>query len=163
MKSSSRNKSHRSEGALADIAFLLLIFFMISTTIFNEQGLTVKLPSLDSHSGTVSSNQVISIWINDAEEILLDGNVVSRSDFAAIFSGLVQNRKKAVTSFGCSRGVRYETYIAILDEIKTSYRWIWDEIAQTDLKKKFASCSKEEQRSIIARYPLILSEPDVAK
>ena len=62
--------------SMADIAFLLLIFFMVCTTIFNERGLQLVLPEWHSEVTPVHPDNLAVVLLNDAGAILLDNQPV---------------------------------------------------------------------------------------
>ena len=64
-------------GSMADIAFLLLIFFLVTTTIQNDQGLTLQLPPLsDTPPASIAERNLFKILINGENEILAEGELV---------------------------------------------------------------------------------------
>ena len=75
------NKIRRSQlevnsGSMADIAFLLLIFFLVSTSIFKESGIDVILPPANAELVAPESGKVLSLILNGSDEILVDNEKV---------------------------------------------------------------------------------------
>ena len=64
-----------NSGSMADIAFLLLIFFLVSTTIKNDQGLTIKLPPKPEDQIELASNSrnIFKILVNSNNEVMAQG------------------------------------------------------------------------------------------
>ena len=70
-----RARPEINASSMADIAFLLLVFFLVTTTIDSDKGLTVKLPPIpDSEDEIVTSNQnkrnVLNILVNAKDQML---------------------------------------------------------------------------------------------
>ncbi|MCB4797743.1 ExbD/TolR family protein [Neotamlana laminarinivorans] len=65
-------------GSMADIAFLLLIFFLVTATISSDEGLNRKLPehcSNEDCNTIIAKNNILSIFVNDNDEILLNNEL----------------------------------------------------------------------------------------
>ncbi|MFZ6051847.1 ExbD/TolR family protein [Halocola ammonii] len=71
-------------GSMADIAFLLLIFFLVSTTIESDEGITQHLPKWDADRNSPTPRQlVLDIKINGSNELLVNDE---RTDIAGIIA-----------------------------------------------------------------------------
>ena len=65
-------------GSMADIAFLLLIFFLVTTSIIDEKGLSVKLPAMPKAQQSppiVQKRNVYEVYINDQNQFMVQGQV----------------------------------------------------------------------------------------
>ncbi|HOK23345.1 MAG TPA: biopolymer transporter ExbD [Candidatus Hydrothermia bacterium] len=63
--------------SMADIAFLLIIFFMTSTVFMREKGLKIALPEKTDQVVKIGGERVIRVSINDVGEIFLDEDPVA--------------------------------------------------------------------------------------
>ncbi len=121
-------------GSMADIAFLLLIFFLVATTITNEKGLSMKLPPDPENQTKAPANErnVFNVKINSKNSLLVEGEV--RSEIGNLQSEIerfIMNNgedpnssvspAKAIVSLKTNRGTDYKMFIEILDEIKGAY------------------------------------------
>ena len=138
---SSKNKTMRylqrekntevNTGSMADIAFLLLIFFLVTTTIASEKGIMMKLPQKITHEFIIHERNVFNILINSNNEILAEEKRIELSQLKKEVKAFIDNRgklenlsdapDKAVVSIKTDRGTNYATYLAVLDEVKLSY------------------------------------------
>ena len=76
MARSSRMKNEVNAGSMADIAFLLLIFFLVTTTIAEDKGIRVKLPPWSEEEPDVSQlkkRNVYSVLVNAQNQLLVRG------------------------------------------------------------------------------------------
>ncbi|MEQ9285570.1 MAG: biopolymer transporter ExbD [Cyclobacteriaceae bacterium] len=128
-------------GSMADIAFLLLIFFLVATTLLQEQGLDLHLPQKKENNSTstqIEKRNLFKVLINSRQEILVEGeyrkNTSGLKDEVKAFvlnngkkGHLSENPKKATVSLKTNRGTKYATFIEVLDELKGAYYEIYAE------------------------------------
>ncbi|MCB0660276.1 MAG: biopolymer transporter ExbD, partial [Saprospiraceae bacterium] len=82
MASNRRLANEINAGSMADIAFLLLIFFLVTTTITEDKGILVKLPpDVSEPSPPISINErnVLHVLINADNELLVQGEMINIS------------------------------------------------------------------------------------
>jgi len=82
---------------MADIAFLLLIFFLVTTTIDSDKGLTVKLPPMpENEDEIVDSKQnkrnVLNILVNAKDQMLVNDEVIKVLDLKQMTIDFVNNK-----------------------------------------------------------------------
>ncbi len=127
-------------GSMADLAFLMLIFFLVATTIPQDKGLTLKLPpnSETPVPTPIASRNLFKILINSKGEILAEDLVLEDlsklkqrvKDFVinpGADSKLAETPQKAVVSIKPHRGSDYHTYIQVIDMVKHAYYEIYGE------------------------------------
>ena len=79
-------KHSLSTGSMADVAFLLLVFFLLVTKIAEDQGIMAFLPSTDAPlSGSIHPRNIIEVSIGASGEILLEGEYADLSQQAYLF------------------------------------------------------------------------------
>lgn len=171
--------------SMADIAFLLLIFFLVTTTINPDKGIYMQLPpKLEEQNEPPEINQrnLLNVLVNEEGQVLLDNELTQISQIRGIVKRHITNNgrepnfsvspDKAVTSFKTKRGLPYETYISVLDEIKSAYNEVRDEAAQREYGVDYGTyrarletdpaTGEREADEIAEQYPLKISlaEPD---
>ena len=104
--------------SMADIAFLLLIFFMVCTTIFNERGLQLVLPEWHSEVTPVHPDNLAVVLLNDAGAILLNNQPVQIYNVERQLRKRLLSNPNLVISLQTTRFAKYEDYIEIIDQIK---------------------------------------------
>ena len=160
-----RQPTEINAGSIADIAFLLLIFFLVVTTIDQDQGILVRLPPFAPDEPIeLNESRVLSIKINSSDQVLLEGNIEEVENVhAKTFEFL---KKKFLTeiqpviSIQTDRSTSYNQYLIVYSEILLGYKNLWDEYALTKHKTSYASLNKNEQDEIRKKYPLIISEAE---
>lgn len=104
--------------SLADIAFLLLIFFLVCTTIDVDKGLRLVLPPPDVTEEKIPKKNILNILINDAGEVLLENEVVNVRDVERIVRDKLIENDKLIISVKTTRLTKYKVYIEVLDQLK---------------------------------------------
>lgn len=178
LKRRTKRDAEIPSGSMADIAFLLLIFFLVTTTINADKGIYMQLPPPleDTEPPEINQRNLLNVLVNADGQVLIDNEVTNVAAIRDIVKRHILNNgrepqlstapDKAVTSFKTKRGLPYETYIAVLDEIKSAYNDVRDDAARQEFGVPYgeykARLGDDEEDVIAERYPLKISlaEPD---
>ena len=150
-------------GSMADIAFLLLIFFLVTTTINSDQGLLVKMPAWDDSPPIVlEESKVFTILINKQDQLMIEGAIVK--NFKAIPSKLnnylLRHQKKAIISLSHHEQTSYRRYIEVYDLIKKAYHQCWDFASLKQYGLNYNMLIPSQRRKIRQQYPFAVSEAE---
>lgn len=130
--------------SMADIAFLLLTFFLVTTTIANDRGLSLILPpppeAQQQEEIKIQEKNMFKIAINSTDALAVEGEYMDDiSGLKEMIKKFVLNRgvdqtssdspMKAVVSFKTDRGTTHKRFIQILDIIQAAYYDIYAERA----------------------------------
>lgn len=177
------NKRTREEpeipaAAMADIAFLLLIFFLVTTTIDADKGIYMQLPPklTEEEPPEINQRNLLNILVSDDGSVLMDNELTTISQIRPTIIRHVTNNgrdpnlsvspDKAVVSFKTRRGLPYETYIEVLDEIKSAYTDLRNQVSEqrfgTDYGTYRSRLGEDDVDEIAESYPvkISLAEPD---
>lgn len=136
MARSNRGKTEINSSSMADIAFLLLIFFLVTTTIANDKGLSMQLPPKPDDTEQIDikiqERNIFKVLINSADKLLVEGEPMTDPTLIremvkehVLNNGadpkLSDSPKDAVVSFKTARGTSYEIYITVLNQIQGAY------------------------------------------
>ena len=116
-KKKSRNNSDIPMASLADIAFLLLIFFLVTTTIDVDRGIGLSLPAKGEET-EVRTKNITNLLINAQGEILLDNEVIAINEIARRIKQKLQENPNLIVSVKTHRETKYDVFIKTLDELK---------------------------------------------
>ena len=160
-------------GSMADIAFLLLIFFLVTTTIDVDKGVLVKLPPWseeDPEPLTLNKRNVFSVLVNADNALLVRGEPSDVGDLrerAKEFirnpqnkSDLAERPDKAIISLRNDRGTEYSTYLEVYNELKAAYRELREDESQKKYNKSYEFLPRDKKKEINAIIPLVLSEAE---
>ncbi len=155
--------------SMADIAFLLLVFFLVTTVIDIEKGISVKLPPFDvEEPPAIPNRNILSVRLNFNDELLVE-DVPSRVEqlrqAAKLFilnpnkdPSLVISPNQAVISLQNDRSTSYQTYLSVYNELKAAYQELWDEAAQLQYRLPYEKLPRSQQNAIRSQIPLVISE-----
>lgn len=158
--------------SMADIAFLLLVFFLVSTVIETEKGIGVRLPPFDTTPPPpVSSRNVFSVKINYNNQLLIEGEPLQLEKLRQHAKEFIMNPSRrtdlaispnaAVISLQNDRSTNYLTYISVYNELKGAYNELWEEESQRLHLQSYSKLSRSKQQAIKSRIPMVISENDL--
>jgi biopolymer transport protein ExbD len=176
-------------GSMADIAFLLLIFFLVTTTMDVDTGLQRMLPPPPEENPDeqdIKQRNVFVVLVNANNMILCENEFTDLSqikDKAKEFIANPQNREdlpekevkeipffgevqvsKQVISLQNDRKTNYETYIGVQNELARAYNELRNELAQSKFGKTYdelvAAKDEEKVDAIRKIYPQRISEAE---
>jgi biopolymer transport protein ExbD len=159
----------------ADLAFLLLLFFLVSTTIDVDTGIGLTLPEYvppeEQVKVEVSKDRLVNLLINEAGDILLDNQVVSVTQILPRIKPRIEEKielpaaKKLIVSVKTDANTSYNLYILALDQVKEAYFEVREEYALKKWGKKVIDLNEEQLNEVKEKIPIIISiaEPEVVK
>ncbi|HDY86755.1 MAG TPA: biopolymer transporter ExbD [bacterium] len=174
-------------GSMADIAFLLLIFFLVTTTMDVDSGLLRKLPPpIDPEAPKpppIKERNVFEVLVNRNDELLVEkeiGNIKTLRSKAKQFISNPSNNpnlsekkpsknidmigpyrvSKGVISLKNDRGTSYDMYIQVQNELVAAYRELRDDLAMQRFGKKYRELSKEQVKVVRKAIPMMISEAE---
>lgn len=131
-----REEPQINSSSMADIAFLLLIFFLVTTTIANDRGLFLPLPpdpfDIPDEIVKIPERNLFKIQINSADKLLVEGEPLQDvtelrqmiEDFVlnyGVNSESSDSPQEAIVSLKTDRGTTQARFIEVLDEIQGAY------------------------------------------
>jgi len=175
MKKKKRVLQEINAGSMADIAFLLLIFFLITTTMASEQGILNLLPPKvidETNLPKIKERNLLKILVNKDDNLLVEGEwmqIDELADFTVKFitnnaadPDLSDSPDKAVVSLKNDRGTSYEMYIAVQNELRVAYNQVRNDLAQEQFGSKYTDLSDAQQKWIKDKVPQKISEAEPA-
>ena len=102
--------------SLADIAFLLLIFFLVTTTIDVDRGIGLTLP--DQTHTPIPTKNIANLLINQEREILLDNKIIQINELNQLAKQRLDENPNLIFSIKTHKKTKYGIFIQVLDELK---------------------------------------------
>ncbi len=165
--------------SLADIAFLLLIFFLVTTTIDVDTGIYMELPPPledEVEPPEIPDRNILTVLVNAAGNVLLEGEFTEISQIRPSVKRFVSNRgadptlsdspDKAIVSFKTERQSTYAQYVKVLDEIKMGFNELRAEesrrLGYRDYDDYKTRLPEGEEDVVADTYPyrISIAEPD---
>jgi len=119
--------------SFADIAFLLLVFFMLTSVVAITRGLFHKVPKQEELDGTQKS--AIYIYINETGGIFIDKKPAKLSDIKTYCREKIKVNPNKPVMVHCRGAQKYQTFIIVLDKIKQLENELYGEYNK-DKKRK---------------------------
>ena len=117
IKKSRRPAQEINSSSMADIAFLLLVFFLVTTTISMDKGINIILPAEGSEK-EVDKNNLVNIAMNDRGKILVDDAPKLLREIALMAKKRIAANPKIIFSVSTHERTKYQDYVSLLDELK---------------------------------------------
>ena len=174
--------------SLADIAFMLLIFFLVTTTMDVDSGLRRKLPQwvdpseLKDQNNEINERNIFVVLVNKNNDLLVEGDyeqIENLRERAKEFmanpynaENLPEKEPMEVPYFGqvmVSKGVislrndldtQYGTYLAVQNELVAAINELRDELAKQQFGKAYEDLDDDKQDAIRKIYPQKISEAE---
>lgn len=191
MAKGKRRTPEINSSSTADMAFLLLIFFLITTSMDTDRGLARRLPeppqeNQKQEDKEIKDRNILQVFVNFNDQLMCGGDYVSveqlrekAKEFIANpyndeklpekvsvevpFFGTQMVTKFHVISLRCDRGTSYKAYIAVQNELVVAYNELRNELAQSKWQKDYADLNEEQQDAIRQIYPQVISEAEPKK
>ncbi|MDA3911164.1 MAG: biopolymer transporter ExbD [Bacteroidales bacterium] len=175
-------------GSMADIAFLLLIFFLVTTTMDVDTGISRKLPAMpevdiEEPEVKIKKRNLFIVLINRNDQLLVQGDLLNIRDLKDKAKEFILNENnskdlpvkeptyipelgrtypvsKGVISLQNDRGTSYGKYIQVQNELVAAFNEVREDAAFNEYGKSFDDLSEKEEDAIKKMHPLRLSEAE---
>ena len=173
----------------ADIAFMLLIFFLITTSMDTDKGLARRLPppvpkdQKKNDEMDIKKRNILVVLINSNNQILCDNQFIDikqlkdkvkefienpyndehkpeKTEVDVPFYGKMMVTKNHVMSLMNDRGTEYQAYIDVQNELAKAYNELRDDVSRKKFGKAFADLEDEQQKAVQMIYPQKISEAE---
>lgn len=104
--------------SMADIAFLLLIFFLVTTTIDTDKGLGIVLPPPGDMEIEIRKENILNCLINSQGKVLLDEEPTSVERIHRIVGERLRSNDKLIVSVKAHPKTAYSDYVKVIDQLK---------------------------------------------
>lgn len=177
IKKRQRDAAEIPSSSLADIAFLLLIFFLLVTTIDVDTGIGLVLPPAPQENQEpppIKEKNLLNILVNTEGLVLIDEEPTPIGQVKEKVKEFINNRgqnpelsdspQDAIVSIKTTRETPYKIYIDMFDEVKGAYRELRNTAAQAEFGVSYSELEEDSpaQNKIQEMYPeqISIAEPD---
>ena len=182
-----------NSSSTADIAFMLLIFFLTTTSMDTDRGLARRLPPppdpniQQDDNIIVKERNVLQVRINKDNQLMVGSEYLDISQLRAKAKEFIANpnddetmpekhvvnipllggdnmvTKNHVISVTNDVGTSYQAYIDVQNELVAAYNELRNEKAKSAFGKDYVNCSEDEQKAIRDFFPQKISEAEPKK
>ena len=148
----------------ADISFMLLTFFLVTSSMDVDKGLVRQLPPLDKEEQTdeakdVSKENTLAFSITAQNEVMLNDKPVAVEDIRRRIADFVRMRgAQHLILVDANPASDYNTYFTLENEIVAAYAEVRNAEAKRRYHRDYASCTEEQRKIVRNIYPQHLSE-----
>ena len=160
-------------GSMADIAFLLLIFYLVTTTMDTDKGINRKLPPIDDElvqdPPPIKERNIFTVLVNSNDQLLVEEEYLEISELRAKAMEFIDNNgdgsceyckgysvatssdnpDKAVISLQNDRGTSYGMYVKVQNELVAAYEDLRERYAEEEYGRSYRGMDPEEDKEII--------------
>ena len=178
----SRIRPSVNAGSVADIAFLLLIFFLVTTTMNIDEGIARVLPKYcpegEDCAIPVQENNLLTIAIGENNQLFVNEMFEDISNLKNVLVEFIDNNagsycdycngaglpfasdhpRKVLISIQSLRNAKYDTYIEVQDELTAAYFELRAKYAKTKFKKPLNELTQAEIKEVKEAYPFRIME-----
>lgn len=181
-----------NSSSTADIAFLLLIFFLITTSMDTDRGLARRLPPPPENDkeqkdqDKVKQRNVLQIYLNMYDQLMVNGEIMNVQQLRAKTKEFIANKyndeslpekspkdieyfgqtmitEKHVVSLQNDRSSSYQAYIDVQNELVAAYNELRDELSEEKWGMKYSELNEDQQKAVREIYPQKISEAEPKK
>lgn len=191
MAKGKRSMPEVNSSSSADIAFLLLIFFLVTTSMDTDRGLARRLPPPPEPNQKIDDmklkeRNVLTVFLNLNDQLMCGNDYLEVDQLRAKAKEFVKNdanddhmpekhlvnvpffgdmmvTEKHVISLRCDRGSSYKVYLAVQNELVAAYNELRDEASKAKWGKSYADLNEDQQAAIRKIYPQNISEAEPKK
>ena len=191
MAKGKRSMPEVNSSSSADIAFLLLIFFLVTTSMDTDRGLARRLPPPPEPNQKIDDmklkeRNVLTVFLNLNDQLMCGNDYLEVDQLRAKAKEFVKNdanddhmperhlvnvpffgdmmvTEKHVISLRCDRGSSYKVYLAVQNELVAAYNELRDEASKAKWGKNYADLNEDQQAAIRKIYPQNISEAEPKK
>ena len=106
-----------NSSSMSDIAFLLLVFFLVTTTISMDKGISLILPA-DGNELEVNRKNITSILVNDRGKVLMDDQPTKINQIKSKAIKKIASNNNIIFSVTTHKNTKFDDYILVLDQLK---------------------------------------------
>jgi len=175
-------------GSMADIAFLLLIFYLVTTTMDTDKGINRKLPPWDEElvedPPPIKERNIFTVLVNSNDQLLVEDEYLEISQLREKAMEFIDNNgdgsctyckgfkvssssdnpDKAVISLQNDRGTSYGMYVKVQNELVAAYEDLREKYAEEEYGKSYRGMDEEEDKDLLNEikkaYPQKISEAE---
>lgn len=153
--------------SMADISFLLLLFFLVTTTIDIDTGISLVLPPWieNAEQVPVKTENIANILVNEVGDVLLNEQIIGVPQIREQIVKGIKANEKLIISVKTVRDTPYKIYIDVMDQLKMAYNDLREEYCQVKFGVSLDRATPEQIEEIRSAIPqrISLAEPTQAE
>lgn len=150
--------------ATADISFMLLTFFLVTTSMDADNAIMRKLPPIDKETTEetvrhAKKGGTMAVAINSDNTVTIDGKPTHTDEvWTEVCAFILKNGARHLISIDTHPQANYNTYFAVEDAVMKAYATARDKIGLKTYGKVFARLNKEQREEVARLCPHRIAE-----
>jgi biopolymer transport protein ExbD len=174
--------------SMADVSFLLLTFFLLTSSINTDLGIQRRLPPLSNQKSSqteIHKRNIFSVKVNSSDQLFFDGQIGDINDLKQKAKEFLLNKQnlpnlpekeriyipligkyyvsKGVISIQNDRGTSYDMYFKVQNELTAAIAELKDELSRERFGRDYKDCKYEQKEAIDKAIPNSISEAEPKK
>ena len=142
---------------------MLLVFFLVTSSMNSDKGLGRRLPPMDEHQEQqhdINRSNVLQIRLDSHDVLYCDDKTVTMTELQQQVESFVASRQadRHVIAVETDRQTSYNAYFEMQNAVVAAYKVLREKMAREKYGHSFQRCSQAEHDAIVQRYPLRISE-----
>lgn len=147
----------------ADISFMLLILFLVTSTINTDKGIQrqfAPIKKIEKNETTmVDKNQLCQIEITADNKINLNGKPSTKQSLRkTLLAFISKNKQTHIIEIKTDRNATYDTYFGLQNELIGIYHQLYNQTAQQRFSKAYSLCNEAQRKNIEQAIPMRVRE-----
>lgn len=148
----------------ADISFMFLIFFLVTTSMYVDKGVMRRLPPKDKDKQEqkeipVDKGDIMSLNLSAAGVITVNDSVVKEDGLRSLMADFILRRGKRHTiMIDADPNCRYDTYFHVQNSLAEAYKDARENIAKRDYGRSLSQLTSSDRKSVLEKCPQRVAE-----
>lgn len=162
-----RRRKHRTAElnttSTADISFMLLIFFLVTTSMDVDKGITRQLPPIDEKQDNsptdIAKDKIMQIVIAADNSLSVNGEPITAKQIRPRTTTFIrQASNQHLITIEASPSSAYDTYFTLQNELAAAYSEIRNDESRKRFGKSYAKCNSTQRKAINEAWPQRVAE-----
>lgn len=165
LRHSKRTVPQLNTTSTADISFILLVFFLVMTSMDVDKGLSRVLPPIQNDNETevteVAKSDVLTIRLTADSRLVVDGQPMETGKLrcrVVTFISRMADSRRHILLLDVDRRASYDLYFNVQNEIVGAYNALRDGYARRQFGRAYALCTPRQRDEARKYYPQRISE-----
>ena len=147
----------------ADISFMLLVFFLVTSSMGVDKGITRRLPPVDRTENRqpldVARSRLMQVDITADNRVLVNGKAVPVQGLRQRIEAFVgRNGKRHLISIHTDDRASYNTYFMLQDQLVAAFAALRNKEAQRRYRRSMAQCTPAQRQAVMEACPQHMTE-----
>jgi biopolymer transport protein ExbD len=148
----------------ADISFMFLIFFLVTTSMYVDKGIMNRLPPKDKEKQeqkeiTVDKKNIFSLKLSADGVITVNDSVMSQKDLKAAMADFITHRgEQHLITIEADPECKYDVYFHVQNSLSEAYNDVREARAMLDYGRSMAQLTETDRDAVLEKYPRRVAE-----